>query len=47
MNIPQRSELLMDGRINNFSLLIDEEFNKELWISLDNGISILNIDNEI
>ena len=22
---------LMDGRINNFSLLIDEEFNKELW----------------
>ena len=37
---------LMDGRINNFSLLIDEEFNKELWISLDNGISILNIDSE-
>ena len=32
---------LMDGIINNFSLLIDEEFNKELWISLDNGISIL------
>ena len=37
---------LMDGIINNFSLLIDEEFNKELWISLDNGISILNIDSE-
>ena len=36
----------MEGEINNLSLLIDENFNKELWISLNNGISILNIDDE-
>lgn len=37
---------LMEGEINNFSLLIDENFSKELWISLNSGISILNIDEE-
>ncbi|MDG2341557.1 MAG: SpoIIE family protein phosphatase, partial [Cytophagales bacterium] len=37
---------LMEGEINNFSLIIDEDFNKELWISLNNGISILKIDDE-
>ena len=37
---------LMEGEINNLSLLIDENFNKELWISLNNGISILNVDEE-
>ena len=36
----------MEGEINNLSLLIDENFNKELWISLNNGISILNVDEE-
>ena len=37
---------LMEGEINNFSLLIDDNFSKELWISLSSGISILNIDEE-
>ena len=37
---------LMEGEINNFSLLIDDNFSKELWISLNSGISILNIDDE-
>ena len=37
---------LMEGEINNFSLLIDDNFSKELWISLNSGISILNIDEE-
>jgi serine phosphatase RsbU (regulator of sigma subunit) len=37
---------LMEGDINNFSLLIDENFSKELWISLNSGISILSIDEE-
>ena len=37
---------LMEGDINNFSLLVGEDFSKELWISLNSGISILNIDEE-
>ena len=38
---------LMEGDINNFSLLIDEEFNKELWVSLNTGISIEEIRHEL
>ena len=28
-------------------LFVDENFNKELWISLSSGISILNVEDEI
>lgn len=38
---------IMEGDINNLSLFINEDLNKELWISLNNGISILNIGDEI
>ena len=37
----------MEGEINNLSLFVDESLNKELWISLSSGISILNIEDEI
>jgi ligand-binding sensor domain-containing protein len=38
---------IMEGEINNLSLFVDESFNKELWISLSSGISILNVEDEI
>ena len=38
---------IIEGEINNLSLFVDENFNKELWISLSSGISILNVEDEI
>jgi hypothetical protein len=37
----------MEGEINNLSLFVDEDYKKELWISLSSGISILNVEDEI
>ncbi len=37
---------LLNGNINNLALIVDENEQKELWISLNNGISILDIENE-
>ncbi|MFL3000833.1 MAG: SpoIIE family protein phosphatase [Cytophagales bacterium] len=38
---------IMEGEINNLSLFVDEDYKKELWISLSSGISILNVEDEI